>query len=164
MDHGTIKLNSDSLRHFDGKIKKYRDLDTEEKIAKAITAHNEGYNVESFTILFEVIKYELCYLIDFSSPGFFGQDLHDLSYRELTLLAEKDKILSYRGILDLHLFRSYRNRVIHTIVNEKIIDHELLDMWFDFGRKLNQRISRKTVDVFHRDIYDPTEDDPLNFY
>ena len=145
-------------------MKNYRELDIEEKIAKAITAHNEGYNIESFTILFEVIKYELAHLIDFESPGNHFEELYELTYRELTILAEKENIVQFRGIMDLHLFRSYRNRVIHTIVNERIIELSLLDIWFDFGRKVNRRISQKTMDAFERNIYDRREDDPLDVY
>lgn len=145
-------------------VRSYSDLDTEEKIAKAITAHYEGYYIESFTILFEVIKYELSHLIDFTGHGEFDAEVFNWSYRELTLFAEKEEILHYRGILDLHLFRFYRNQIIHTIVNKNKIDLDLLNIWFDIGRIINQRISRMTTDIFFTEYYDLKYEDPLNFY
>lgn len=61
--------------------KKYSDLDIEEKISKAIVAHNEGYDVEAFTIIFESINYNLTHLISFETPINY-YELKKISYRE----------------------------------------------------------------------------------
>lgn len=131
-------------------MKNYHELDYEEKIAKAITAHNAGYDIEAFTILFELIKQELEYYHFFrGGGGDLLEDADNLSYRELIILADKDKALSYRGVLELNLFRIYRNRIIHTIVTGEKIDSHLVDMWFKFGRDVNQRMTRKSEDYFY---------------
>ena len=87
-----------------------------------------------------------------------------MSYYQLTKYAECEKYLEYRGILDLHLFRSYRNRVIHDIIFEKNIDYDLLEIWFNFGREVNQRIERLTNEVWYKDWHSRTDEDPLDFY
>lgn len=117
-------------------IDTYSKLDNEELIAKAINAHNNHFEIEAFTIVFEIISYYLSQALYYK----YENNTFSKKYYELTRIADKKNILPYKIILNLHLFRFYRNTVVHSMLYDEFLDQEHLDMWFYRGRRLNTNI------------------------
>lgn len=123
----------------------YDKIDNEELVAKAINAHYNKFDVEAFTIIFESILMNLKVLIYSETHQL---DNFNKKYFELTNIAEKEHFLRYEIIFNLHLFRFYRNKIVHSIVYGKPIECKLIDMWFKRGRILNSDIKNEANNAY----------------
>lgn len=132
----------------------YSGLDNEELVAKAISAHRNHYEIEAFTIIFESINYYLTGALYYKHE----KNAYSKSYFQLTNIADKKNIFPYKMILNLHLFRFYRNTVVHSMLYDEFLEQEHVDMWFIRGRKLNARIQ----DYYYEFFSDHPDSDGLD--